>query len=191
MTRQQQVAKSQQATARGRQGFASPGNAAMRMSSFVIQEAIVPSLSGTTREGVIRELVAGLGRAGYFDEAEADDVVQAVLRREQLGSTGIGRGIAIPHAKHDGVDGLIGTLGVSHQGVPFDSIDGEPVSIFVLLISPQDRPGDHLRALENVVRTLRDDALVEKLRSARTAEEIWKLLDGSRNPWGGDGQPEQ
>ena len=109
--------------------------------------------------------------------------MRAVLKREQLGSTGIGRGIAIPHTKHNSVDRLIGTVAVSPNGVPFESIDAEPVHVFVLLVSPQDRPGDHLRALENVVRSMRDDAFVKALRQAKTRDEIWKLLDEPTGPW--------
>ena len=74
------------------------------------------------------------------------------------------------------VEKLVGTVALSKNGVAFDSLDGEPVHVFVLLISPQDRPGDHLRALENVSRSLRDDAFVRALRQATTREEIWKLL---------------
>jgi len=155
----------------------------MRMSNFVIQQAIVPALAATTKEGVIREMVLALHEAGYFRESELDDIVRAVMRREQLGSTGIGRGIAIPHSKHPGVERLIGTLALSPAGVPFDSIDGEPVHIVVLLVSPQDRPGDHLRALENVVRSMRDDRFVAELRKATTREEIWRLLDDPHPPW--------
>ncbi|HEY8503390.1 MAG TPA: PTS sugar transporter subunit IIA [Gemmataceae bacterium] len=158
----------------------------MRMSNFVVREAIVPELTATTKEGAIREMVESLHAAGYFRDDELEDIVRAVLRREQLGSTGIGRNIAIPHSKHPGVDRLIGTVAISREGVPFDSIDGEPVYIFVLLVSPQDRPGDHLRALENVVRTMRDDPLVQKLREARSREAIWELLDGAQPAWGGD-----
>ncbi|HEV3116156.1 MAG TPA: PTS sugar transporter subunit IIA, partial [Gemmataceae bacterium] len=103
-------------------------------------------------------------------------IVKAVLKRELLGSTGIGRGVAIPHTKHNSVEKLIGTVALSRPGVTFDSLDGEPVHVFVLLISPQDRPGDHLRALENVSRSLRDDGFVRSLRQATTREAIWDLL---------------
>ena len=148
----------------------------MRMSDFVVREAIVPDLTATTKEAVIRGMVESLHAAGQFRGADVEDIIRAILKRELLGSTGIGRGVAIPHTKHAGVDRLVGTVAVSHTGVPFESLDGEPVYIFVLLISPQDRPGDHLRALENVSRCLRDDAFVRSLRSATTREEISALL---------------
>jgi nitrogen PTS system EIIA component len=149
----------------------------MRMSDFVAREAIIPDLKATTKEGVIREMVESLRAAGYFKASEPEDIVKAILKRELLGSTGIGRGVAIPHTKHSSVDRLIGTVAISPQGVPFESLDGEPVHVFVLLISPQDRPGDHLRALENVSRSLRDDGFVRSLRHTQGREAIWTLLD--------------
>ena len=149
----------------------------MRMSDFVVREAIVPDLKANTKEGVIREMVTSLQRAGYFKDGELEDIIKAVLKRELLGSTGIGRSVAIPHSKHSSVDRLVGTVAVSKAGVGFDSLDGEPVHVFVLLISPQDRPGDHLRALENVSRSLRDDGFVRSLRQAPSPEAIWDLLD--------------
>ncbi len=155
----------------------------MRMSNFVVRDAIIPVLTAPTKEGVIRELVNSLHAAGYFRDSDIEDIIKSVLRREQLGSTGIGRSIAIPHSKHASVDRLIGTLALSPSGVPFDSIDGEPVHVFVLLVSPQDRPGDHLRALENVVRTMKDETFVKNLRQATTREGIWHLLDDAQPPW--------
>src|SRR6516165_64277 len=110
----------------------------MRMSDFVVRDAIIPELPATNKEGVIREMVEALRAAGQFKGADLEDVIRAILKREQLGSTGIGRGVAIPHTKHGSVDRLVGTVAVSPTGVPFDSLDGKPVFVFVLLISPQD-----------------------------------------------------
>ncbi|HEX4589818.1 MAG TPA: PTS sugar transporter subunit IIA [Gemmataceae bacterium] len=155
----------------------------MAMSDFVVREAIVPALTATTKETVIREIVESLKSTGHVAGDVADDIVRAILKREQLGSTGIGRGIAIPHTKHASVDRLTGTVALSKSGVAFDSIDGEPVYVFVLLVSPQDRPGDHLRALENVVRTMRDDAFVKALRQADTKDAVWTLINESAGHW--------
>lgn len=149
----------------------------MRMSDFVVRESISPDLSATTKEEVIREMVENLRRAGYFKGNESEDVVKEIMRRELLGSTGIGRGVAIPHTKHVSVDRLIGSVAISKGGVAFESLDGEPVYVFVMLVSPKDRPGDHLRALENVSRNLRDDTFVRSLRQAGTREAIWGLLE--------------
>ncbi len=148
----------------------------MRMSDFVVREAITADLKANNKEGVIREMVESLRAAGYFKGGEPEDVVKAILKRELLGSTGIGRGVAIPHAKHACVERLVGTVAISRAGVGFDSLDGEPVHVFVMLISPGDRPGDHLRALENVSRCLRDDGFVRSMRQATTRDAIWELM---------------
>ena len=157
----------------------------MRMSDFVVRESISATLAAGTKEAVIREMVENLRQAGYFPNNESEEIVKAIQKRELLGSTGIGRGVAIPHTKHPSVDRLIGTVGVSRTGVPFESLDGEPVHVFVMLISPQERPGDHLRALENVSRSLRDDGFVRSLRQATTAQQVWDLLSDQENHPGG------
>ena len=156
----------------------------MRMSDFVVRDAIIPSLSATTKEGVIRAMVESLRNAGLFRGADLEDIIRAILKRELLGSTGIGRGVAIPHTKHASVERLVGTVAIAPKGVKFDSLDGEPVFVFVLLVSPQDRPGDHLRALENVSRHLREDAFVKALRQAASREQIGQLLDRVDGPGG-------
>src|SRR5262245_38324586 len=102
----------------------------MRMSDFVVKAAIVPRLEATTKEGIIREIVGSLCAAGYFQGEESETIIKAILKREQLGSTGIGRHIAIPHGKSGAVDHLVGAVAVSPNGVNFDSIDGEPVHLF-------------------------------------------------------------
>lgn len=149
----------------------------MRMVDFVVKEAISPSVQASDKESIVREMVGNLRSAGYFKDGDQDDIVKAIMKREMLGSTGIGRGVAIPHTKHAGVDRLVGTIGVSPNGIPFDSLDGEPVYLLVMLISPQDRPGDHLRALENVSRSLRDDNFIKSLRQAGSREKIWEQLN--------------
>jgi mannitol/fructose-specific phosphotransferase system IIA component (Ntr-type) len=153
----------------------------MRMSDFVVREAIVPEVAASSKEAVVRELVESLRNAGQFKASDTEDIVRAVLKREQIASTGIGRGVAIPHAKHTSVERLIGTVALSSAGVKFDSLDGEPVHIFVLLVSPQDRPGDHLRALENISRRLRDDEFCRRLRQCKTRDEIWRVIEQGDN----------
>jgi fructose-specific phosphotransferase system IIA component len=146
----------------------------MNPTEFIVPEAIIAQLQASDREGAIREMVESLHQAGVVTQPE--EIVKAILRRELLGSTGIGRGVAIPHAKHNSIERQVGTVAISRAGVPFDSIDGEPVNLFVLLLSPMDEPVRHLRALEQVSRVLRDENLVRALRQAPTMEAIWHLL---------------
>jgi nitrogen PTS system EIIA component len=163
----------------------------MRLNNFLVRDAIIPALAVTgqnvdardaaavtrIKESVIREMVTALSKAGYFRGADLEDIVKAIMRREQLGTTGIGRNIAIPHSRHGSVDRLIGTIAIAPEGLPFDSLDGEPVYVFILLVSPQDRPGDHLRALEAVVRAMRNEEFVKQLRSCKTQDDVWALLE--------------
>ena len=149
----------------------------MRISDFVVRDAVVSSLKSTDKEGVIRELVSGLNRCGSIKDSDVEDIIRAVLKREMLGSTGIGEGIAIPHTKHTGVDKLLGSVGVSQTGVNFGSRDGAPVFVFVLIISPVDQPVVHLRALETVSRVLRDEKLVKSLREASTTGQLFDHLE--------------
>src|SRR4051812_45393636 len=101
----------------------------IRITDFVIREAILPSVTAQTKEGIITELVTSLKAAGKVAEADEANIVKAIMRREQLGSTGIGRGVAIPHAKHESVGRLIGTVALAPQGIPFESLDDKPVNV--------------------------------------------------------------
>ncbi len=148
----------------------------MRMSEFIVREAISANLAAGQEEAVIREMIENLRLAGYFKSIESDDVVRAILKRELLSSTGIGDGVAIPHAKHASVDRLVGAVAISPAGVPFDSVDNDPVHVLVMLISPQERPSEHLRALEGVSRCLKDKKFVQSLRQAANPQQIWDLI---------------
>jgi PTS system fructose-specific IIA component/PTS system nitrogen regulatory IIA component len=153
----------------------------MRFADFVSREAIRGGLSAETKEGVIRELTQALLEAGRIADRDLESIVKAILKREELGSTGIGRGVAVPHTKHPSVSELVGTVGVSVEGVDFASLDGERVQLFFLLVSPPDRPGDHLRALENISRQLRNDTFCKFLKNAKSAADIWQLLEEADN----------
>ncbi|MCU0711330.1 MAG: PTS sugar transporter subunit IIA [Pirellula sp.] len=149
----------------------------MKFSAFISPKAIRSSLTANSKEGVIAELVDALVEAGEIKDSDKADIIKAIMKREELGSTGIGRGVAVPHTKHASVEKLVGTVGVSPEGLDFESLDGQDASLFFLLVSPPDRPGDHLRALENISRQLRDDTFCRFLRQSKTAEDILHLLD--------------
>lgn len=153
----------------------------MKFADFVSRKAVRAELIAEEKEGLIREMTRSLLEAGELAEEESESIVKAILKREELGSTGIGRGVAVPHTKHPSVDKLIGTVGVSPGGVDFNSLDGEKVHLFFLLISPPDRPGDHLRALENISRQLRDNTFCKFLKQSKTVEDIHQLLDEADN----------
>lgn len=121
----------------------------------LVCDAFLPELHATTKEEAVREIVAALASGGKIDRADEEEVVAAVLKREELGSTGIGRGFAVPHAKQRSVRRVVGTMALSRRGLDFNSLDNRPVHVIFLFLSPADAPGEHLRALERVSRWLR------------------------------------
>ena len=153
----------------------------MKFADFVSSGAIKADLTADDKEGVIREMVGALYEADKIGSDDVESIVKAILKREELGSTGIGRGVAVPHTKHPSVQRLVGTVAVSSDGIDFNSLDGEKVNLFFLLVSPPDRPGDHLRALENISRQLRDDTFCKFLKQAKSADDIRQLLDEADN----------
>jgi PTS system fructose-specific IIA component/PTS system nitrogen regulatory IIA component len=153
----------------------------MKFSDFICNDAICPQLISEDKEAVITELVDALVSAGRIEQKDRVDIVAAIMKREELGSTGIGRGVAVPHTKHPSVERLVGTVGISMDGVDFDSLDGERVHLLFLLVSPPDRPGEHLKALENVSRQLRDDVFCRFLKQSKTVEDVSQLLEEADN----------
>lgn len=153
----------------------------MKLSDFVVREAILTDLKVDTKEAAIRKMVESLGTCGTIKSADQEGIIAAILKREELGSTGIGKGVAVPHTKHPSVDRLVATIALSKDGVEFASLDGEDVHILFLLVSPPDRPGDHLRALENISRHLRNDNFCNFLKQSGTAAAVIELLEEADN----------
>jgi PTS system nitrogen regulatory IIA component len=153
----------------------------MQLTDFVVTESILTSLEASTKDEAIRGMVDSLSAAGRIPASDSDAIVSGILKREELGSTGIGNGVAVPHTKHPAVDRLTATVALSTQGVDFASLDGEAVHILFLLISPPDLPGDHLRGLESISRHLRNSNFCNFLRQAQTASEVVELLEEADN----------
>ncbi|HPM42422.1 MAG TPA: PTS sugar transporter subunit IIA [Candidatus Omnitrophota bacterium] len=146
----------------------------MKIMDFLNKKAITANLKATDKEGVIRELVDLLAAADEIKNKE--DLVKSLLTRESLGSTGIGQGIGIPHAKSSNVKSLVAAFGLSQRGVNFDSLDGEPVYIFFLLIAPEESAGPHLKALARISRMLKDKYFRELLKKSKDEKEILRIL---------------
>jgi mannitol/fructose-specific phosphotransferase system IIA component (Ntr-type) len=149
----------------------------MKLSEFIVSEAIVPELQATDRDGVIRELVASLAAAGAIEDAAVPEVVAALIKREQNGSTGFGKGVAVPHVKHAKVKRMSGTLGRSVGGIDFSALDHQPVYSVVLLLSPENAPQQHLQAMNIVFSNLQKDMFRRFLRQSDTREKIVDLLE--------------
>jgi len=149
----------------------------MKLKDFIVNEAIQPELKATDRDGAIRELVSALASAKALPDDAVDDVVAALVKREQNGSTGFGKGVAVPHAKHPKVAKMVGVLGRSVGGIDFAALDHQPVYSIVLLLSPENQPQQHLQAMNIVFSNLQKDMFRRFLRGSTTREAIVDLLD--------------
>ncbi len=147
----------------------------MKFADFICNESLNANLKATTKEGAIREMVESLVNAGQLPKDNYEDIVHNVLKREELGSTGIGRCVAVPHTKFD-VKKMVGTVSVSPNGVDFDSLDGQPVRVLFMLISPLDQPQEHLLALEHIAKQLREDTFRRFMMQAKNQADIIELL---------------
>jgi len=152
------------------------GQILMKLLDFLVPDSILVDLQSQDKDGVVREIVQSLQKAGAIAASDTDSVIKAILSREELGSTGIGRGVAVPHTRHPSVDRLVACVAVSHKGVDFAALDDEPVYVFFLLISPPNQPGPHLRALDNAARYMRDDDFVEDLRKVTKPAQVIDLI---------------
>ena len=149
----------------------------MKLSDFIVSDAIVPELVATNRDGVIRELVMALANAKAIEADDVEEVVAALIKREQSGSTGFGKGVAVPHVKHARVTKMAGTVGRIARGIDFASVDGQPVYIVVVMLSPENQPQQHLQAMNIVFTHLNDDTFRRFLRQSDTREKIVDLLE--------------
>ena len=146
----------------------------MKITDFLDQRAIKIGLTASDKEGILKELADVLAEVKDIGDKRA--IVKALLERENLGSTGIGQGIAIPHGKTDRVNELVAVLGVSRKGVNFEALDGEPVYIIFLLVAPKDTAGPHLKALAQISRLLRDSYFCELIKRCQTPNEVYELI---------------
>jgi mannitol/fructose-specific phosphotransferase system IIA component (Ntr-type) len=149
----------------------------MKLREIVPQGAVIPALQATERDDVVVELVDALVGSGAAAAALRDELITRVLEREARGSTGFGRGVAVPHVKHEKVKGIAAAVGLSERGVEFNSLDKQPVHSVFLLLSPADRPEDHLHAMEIIFKNLSQETFRRFLRQAASVPEVLQLLD--------------
>lgn len=146
----------------------------MRLSELLNEHAINLSLQARDKESSIKELVQLLESAHGVNTR--GEILSKVLQRESMMSTGIGNGVAIPHGKTRLLDHLLAACGVSRPGIDFDSMDGEPATLFIMLVSPESLRGPHVKALANVSRLLKEESVRNALRLSTTAEEFMRVL---------------
>ena len=147
----------------------------MTLLDILSADSTLVDLKGETKEDIIAELVDTLAVGDAI--SDRDKVLQAVLEREKIMSTGIGDGIAIPHGKSDAVEKLVAALGTQRRGVDFEALDGEPAYVFFLLVSPANVSGPHIKALARISRLLKNDDFKKKLIAAETAAKIIEIIE--------------
>lgn len=158
----------------------------MKLGEIIPDGSVLDDLKSAQKEDVVKEMVAALVAAGKVDEASSKKVIKALMDREELGSTGIGAGVAVPHAKHDSVSDLVGVLGRSKKGINFDALDGEPVHVLFLLLSSKSASGAHLEALAYISRLVRDEKWVRFLKEAKDVKELRDLINEADQTLGGN-----
>ena len=145
----------------------------MKISEILDKDSIIDDLKSADKQGVIQELSQAVAKN---NSAPAKEIARVLMEREDLGSTGIGGGIAIPHGKLNTVDTVSVGFGLSRTGVEYDSLDGKPVHIFFLLLTPENSTGSHLKVLAQISKLLKRDDFKERLKTAGSAEDIFEII---------------
>ena len=148
----------------------------MELTDLITPDHVIARMRATSKKQALQELARRSAEVSGLEQREIFDIL---LERERLGTTGIGRGIAIPHGKHDRLNGLVGVFARIDKAIDFDAVDGEPVDLLFLLLAPPSAGADHLKALAKVSRTLRDQTICTQLRGCEDADGIYALLTGT------------
>ena len=148
----------------------------MKFRDFVCFEATVTELQATGRDDVIAQLVSSLDKAGKLEKGLCKEITRDVIKRENEASTGLGKGVAVPHVKHKAVKSVVASIGQSSTGINFLALDKQPVYSVILLISPADDPDKHLQAMESVFKHLQQERFRKFLRQCRTNKQLEELL---------------
>ena len=148
----------------------------MKFADIICFDAVIPELESSDRDGVILELLLALDKCGKLGKGNRKGIFKEMLRRENEASTGMGKGIAVPHVKHPSVKDVVATVGQSSSGIDFLSLDKLPVYSVILLMSPADNPDKHLQAMEQIFRHLQHEQFRKFLSQAQSTEAIEELF---------------
>lgn len=155
----------------------------MKFSDFVCFKAIVSKLKAIDRDGAIAELVGSLDKSGGLENGDCRRITDAIIKRENEASTGMGKGVAIPHVKNSEFNEVVAVIGQSSEGLDFSALDKQLVYSVILLISPTEDPDKHLQAMEKIFKHLQQDKFRSFLRQAQTRAQIKYLLqEADGNP---------
>lgn len=149
----------------------------MKLADIVVTDAIRAQMDAQTRDEAIEELVNALASAGAISKRSASEIAKAIIARESQATTGIGKGIALPHAKIKGIKKPIATIGGTPEGLDFSSLDSKPVYSVILLLSSPENPDEHLQAMETIFRHVQRDIFRKFLRQAETQQAVVDLIE--------------
>lgn len=145
----------------------------MDLGDLINPDGVIASLSAKSKKQILQTLSAHAERLTGLPER---DIFDTLLQRERLGSTGVGRGVAIPHGKLAGLDGIVGMFARLERPVEFEAVDGEPVDLVFLLLAPESAGADHLKALARISRLLREPSAIDKLRALGEEDALYAFL---------------
>jgi PTS system fructose-specific IIA component/PTS system nitrogen regulatory IIA component len=149
----------------------------MKLLDIVVEDAIITDLQATERNEAIAEIIDTMVKAKAVSKKHRDEFIDAIIKREERGSTGFGHGVAVPHVKHEAIKKMAVAISISHKGVEFNALDRQPVYSIFLLLSPEDRPEDHLDAMEAIFGSLSQETFRRFLRQARNVDDVLTLLE--------------
>lgn len=148
----------------------------MKLMDIVVKDAILPDLKSTSRDDAVTEMVDALVDANALSSELRDEFIRAIIKREKRGSTGFGHGVAVPHVKHTSIKDMAVAIGISHRGIDFNALDKQPVYSIFLLLSPEEKPEDHLDAMEAIFGNLSQETFRRFLRQAQAVDDVLVLL---------------
>ena len=149
----------------------------MKLRNIVVDDAIITRLQGTKRNEVLAELMDSLVNAGVVPSEHRDSFLDGVVKRENRGSTGFGHGVAVPHVKTADIDSLKVAIGISDSGIDFKALDKQPVHSIFLLVSPEEKPEEHIDAMEAIFARLSGDQFRRFLRQADSVQDVLTLIE--------------
>ena len=148
----------------------------MKLADFICFDSVIPQLKSTDRDGAIAELVKALDEKGHLGKADCSKIIESVIQRENEASTGIGKGVAVPHVKHEDIEKILAVVGLSPDGIDFSSLDKKPTYTTILLLSPISNSDKHLQAMETIFKNLQKDDFRRFLKQAKTVEDIKEAI---------------
>lgn len=148
----------------------------VKLMDFLVRKSLIPVLKSKDKRGALTELVQAIRKGFEGEKFNPATVVDAIMERERAGSTGVGGGLAVPHAKMEGIKSVVGAFGRSAKGLDFDAVDGEPVHLVFVILAPPSRNEEYLQALQKVMSASKRPNFAKFLRSAKGTKEIEEIF---------------